>query len=69
MSNEYRATAQVDADGTLTLQNLPFAGEKVEVIVVAESRPEPLFGSLRGSVLRYDRPTEPVAEQDWDALR
>lgn len=22
---------------------------------------------LRGSVLRYDRPTEPVAEDDWEA--
>jgi antitoxin (DNA-binding transcriptional repressor) of toxin-antitoxin stability system len=25
------------------------------------------FEALRGSVLRYDRPTEPVAEDDWDA--
>lgn len=24
---------------------------------------------LRGSVLRYDRPTEPVGEDDWDAAR
>lgn len=24
---------------------------------------------LRGSVLRYDRPTDPVAEDDWDAAR
>lgn len=24
---------------------------------------------LRGSVLRYDRPTEPVGEHDWDAAR
>jgi antitoxin (DNA-binding transcriptional repressor) of toxin-antitoxin stability system len=24
---------------------------------------------LRGSVLRYDDPTAPVAEDDWDALR
>ena len=24
---------------------------------------------LRGSVLRYDAPTEPVADGDWDALR
>lgn len=24
---------------------------------------------LRGSVLRYDRPTEPVADDEWDALR
>jgi hypothetical protein len=25
--------------------------------------------SLRGSVVRYDRPTEPVAEGDWEARR
>ena len=24
---------------------------------------------LRGSVARYDQPTEPVAEGDWEALR
>jgi hypothetical protein len=24
---------------------------------------------LRGSVIRYDQPTEPVAEGDWEALR
>lgn len=24
---------------------------------------------LRGSVLRYDRPTAPVAEEDWAALQ
>jgi hypothetical protein len=24
---------------------------------------------LRGSVVRYDQPTEPVAEEDWEALR
>ncbi len=24
---------------------------------------------LRGSVLRYDDPTGPVAEEDWDVLR
>jgi antitoxin (DNA-binding transcriptional repressor) of toxin-antitoxin stability system len=24
---------------------------------------------LRGTVVRYDRPTDPVADDDWDALR
>jgi hypothetical protein len=24
---------------------------------------------LRGSVVRYDQPTEPVAEGDWEAMR
>lgn len=29
----------------------------------------PPLDVLRGSVLRYDDPTAPVAEQDWEALR
>jgi hypothetical protein len=24
---------------------------------------------LRGTVVRYDRPTDPVADDDWDLLR
>ena len=36
MPQEYRTHVQVDEDGKLTLENLPFAGEAVEVIV----RPE-----------------------------
>ena len=26
------------------------------------------FTTLRGTVLRYDRPTEPVGVEDWEAL-
>jgi hypothetical protein len=33
MPQEYRTHVQVDEDGKLTLENLPFAGEAVEVIV------------------------------------
>jgi len=25
--------------------------------------------ALRGTVLRYDRPTEPVGREDWEALK
>jgi prevent-host-death family protein len=27
------------------------------------------FEALRGSVVRYDQPTTPVSEEDWDVLR
>jgi len=30
---------------------------------------EPSRYPLRGSVIRYERPTEPVAEGDWEAVR
>ena len=66
----YRAHAKVSEDGTLTLENLPFSGEDVEVIVLAEARKriEERY-PLRGSVLHYDDPTAPVAEDQWDVLR
>lgn len=49
------------------------------VLITDRGRPvlrlEPYFGeddavlaSLRGSVTRYDEPTEPVGENDWEAL-
>ncbi|MFT4255805.1 MAG: type II toxin-antitoxin system prevent-host-death family antitoxin [Pseudoxanthomonas sp.] len=34
-----------------------------------QSRERSPLDILRGSVLRYDAPTTPVAEDDWDALR
>lgn len=39
-------------------------GEEVEIVELD------IFGdhSLKGSVLRYDDPTEPVAVEDWEVL-
>lgn len=68
--------ATLTQDGTLTLDGLPFqAGESVEIIVrpraaslEAASDPSTRY-PLRGLVVPYDQPTEPVALEDWDALR
>lgn len=39
MQHAYRAHVHVSDDGTLTLNNVPFAaGEEVEVIVLSEAR-------------------------------
>ena len=68
----YKVETTIPEDGVLELDALPFrAGEAVEVIILSreEPKPETAHGSLRGKVLHYDRPTEPVAEEDWDALR
>ncbi len=57
-------------DGTLTLDRLPFqAGQAVEVIVLPNSPSSPSHDlySLRGLPVRYDRPTEPVADEEWEA--
>lgn len=66
----YRVEAEVQQNGTLTVQNLPLrAGETVEVIILVRPPTNQASRySLRGLSIQYDQPTEPVAEQDWDAV-
>lgn len=58
--------------GKLTLTNLPFQeGDTVEIIILR--RPIASSGKnthpLRGTLLKYIDPTEPVAQEDWEVLR
>lgn len=70
MTMAHRIEAVLSEDGKLLLDHLPFqAGQAVEVIVLPAARPAPPAHTLRGTVLRYDQPTVPVAETDWDALQ
>ena len=66
----HRVETTINQDGTLMLDNLPFhAGEAVEIIIISRTtrvqRQNPY--PLRGTPLHYERPTEPVAQDDWDA--
>ena len=64
--------ATVGQHGELVLDNLPFEpGQPVEVLIRSKAPSPPLGrnGSLRGSVLEYHDPFEPVGGEDWDALR
>jgi hypothetical protein len=67
----HRVETTLKQDGTLTIDRLPFqAGQAVEVIVVPRAIPNgTVAGSLRGTAVRYDRPFDPVAEDEWDATR
>ena len=71
MTPAHRIETVLAEDGKLSLDRLPFrAGQSVEVIVLPTTAPPALTARpLRGSVLHFDRPTEPVAESDWDAGR
>jgi hypothetical protein len=70
MTPAHRIEAVLAEDGKLLLDHLPFqAGQAVEVIVLPANRPTPPGHGLRGTVLRYDQPTAPVADDDWSALR
>jgi len=78
--NAHRIETILTENGTLTLRDLPFQkGDAIEVIILerrslrqgealtshSESNPYP----LRGKVIRYDDPTEPVALEDWEVLQ
>jgi hypothetical protein len=70
MTPAHRIEAVLAEDGKLLLDHLPFqAGQAVEVIVLPASRPALPSHALKGTVLRYDQPTAPVADDDWSALR
>ena len=63
MTLAHRIEAVLSEDGKLMLDQLPFqAGQAVEIIVLAANRPVPASLILKGSVLRYARPTDPLAE-------
>jgi hypothetical protein len=68
----FRLDTTLIQNGTLTLSDLPFqAGDSVEIIIVPhKSMSAAQTGySLRGKVVQYDNPTEPVAQEDWEVLR
>lgn len=78
--NAHKIEAVLAEDGTLTLRGLPFhAGDAVEVIILETKTPQQIIASpsqpevnhypLRGKVVRYDDPTEPVALEDWEVLQ
>ncbi len=73
--NAHKIEAILTEDGTLTLQGLPFhTGETVEVIILEaktpqhQAAPKPQLDTnlypLRGKVVHYDDPTEPVALEE-----
>ena len=70
MTPAHRVELVLTEDGKLSLDRLPFrAGQAVEVIVLPVPAARPVATSIRGAVVRYDRPTEPVADADWGVLQ
>ena len=68
----YRVEKIISQDGALELRALPFrAGEVVEVIILSREDKTREAGHfpLKGKILRYDKPTEPVAQDDWEVLQ
>jgi antitoxin (DNA-binding transcriptional repressor) of toxin-antitoxin stability system len=44
-------------------------GKPVLKISPLQNKPQTVLEELRNSVLRYDDPLEPVAQDDWDVLK
>ena len=68
----YRVNTRVAANGELHLDALPFQdGDLVEVIVMARDDQSQSLSpkDLRGKVIQYKDPTEPVAQDDWSVLQ
>lgn len=66
----HRIEAVLSEDGKLSLDHLPFrTGQTVEVILLPVSSVSDDIQSLRGSVLKFDRPSKPVVEDDWNILK
>jgi hypothetical protein len=70
MNHAHRIEMIVEAGGKLSLDELPFpAGQAVEVIVMPTFDVDSSLPTLKGMVLRYDHPTEPVDDDEWDAIK
>lgn len=54
-------------NGQVTLKNLPFSNGD-EVSIFLWKRPKNKHYPLRGKLIKFINPTEPVSENDWDVL-
>ena len=68
----YKTAAKLEKPGVLHLEELPFRpGDEVEVTLQRRRQRKPTEKRypLPGKPLRYERPFDPVAEEDLNALR
>jgi hypothetical protein len=68
----YRLETVISQHGELQLKQLPFhPGELVEVIVLPRRFMKIMTDSfpLKNSVLKFEQPTEPIAEDDWAVMQ
>ena len=69
--NAHRIETVVGGNRTIILKDLPFnEGEEIEVIVLEKKNgaKNKEASALQGTLLRYDKPFESVAEESWEAI-
>ncbi|MDE0297881.1 MAG: hypothetical protein OXN17_04565 [Candidatus Poribacteria bacterium] len=70
--NAHRVETVISQDRAVIIKDSPFrVGELVEVIILQcpPKRSENEQHPLRGMPITYISPTEPVAQEDWRAVR
>jgi hypothetical protein len=74
MIQAIRMKRRIDSETLHKPELRPMLGKKVEIIILEDAeQPETMSQlfepPLKGSVLQENDPFEPVAEDDWEALR
>jgi hypothetical protein len=64
----FHADIVVGKNGKLQLDHLPFAEGQAVHVFVSCAMPEP-NQPLKNSVLKYEQPFAPVADEDWEAAK
>jgi len=66
----FKIKTKIKKNHKIEIENLPFSnGEEVEVQITSGSKVENKEYNLRGTLLKYDDPFKPVAEDDWEVLK
>ncbi len=66
----FKTKAIIKKNHKIELENVPFAnGDEVEIEVTLKEKNSNNNYPLRGTLLKYDEPFEPVAEDDWEVLK
>lgn len=72
MDEVIRIRRRIESDTLRIPEIRQLIGCDVEILVrkaTTSSAPARTWESLKGSVVRYDHPFEPVAEGDWEVLQ
>ncbi|MBV6477672.1 MAG: hypothetical protein HGGPFJEG_00416 [Ignavibacteria bacterium] len=66
----YKTKTKIKKSHKLELEDIPFDnGEEVEVTISKVEKKSNGKYTLRGSLIKYDEPFEPIDEDDWEALK
>ena len=67
----YRTETTLSHDGKLSITGLPFRkGDAVEVTVLTQERKRPIENyPLRGKPVKYHRPFDGAAHNEWEILK